>query len=141
MATNLWWYARFQFWKKIRRYSNEWKSSWQQMIDIENVKTVILEDADEDYLGLYEVVWSLRSLYPRANDEVLIGAAQEAALVLLELGLIQVLVFQQEKAPSKLNLADAKRILRDMKSWWSAPGAAFKHVLSTADRGVVMQSF
>lgn len=111
------------------------------MIDIENVKTVILEDADEDYLGLYEVVWSLRSLYPRANDEVLIGAAQEAALVLLELGLIQVLVFQQEKAPSKLNLADAKRILRDMKSWWSAPGAAFKHVLSTADRGVVMQSF
>ena len=57
-------------------------------IDISKLRQAIVEDGDEDYTGLYEIIWSLNTHYPDIARDAKVAAARGIALDLLREGRI-----------------------------------------------------
>jgi len=88
------------------------------VIDLERLRREILEDGEEDYCGLYEIIWSLNTKYPDVDRHTKIESARSAFLPLAREG--QVSLFESVWASSDykpVSQADALRKLEDVSVW------------------------
>ncbi len=80
----------------------------------------VLAKANEDYSGLYEVIWSFRTNFmPNATEPELIEAATKAVESQLEHGNIRLIRFRMKPSPEVQDVpaAEVPRILRSRDSW------------------------
>ena|SRR3989442_6285103 len=68
-------------------------------IDNAKLRQEILSDGEEDYRGLYEIVWSLNSKYPDLSRDLKIAAARAVVAELLKEG--QVALFRTNWASNR----------------------------------------
>ena len=90
------------------------------MISDERTEQILLLAANEDYTGLYELIWDLNSLFPDASLGEKYDAAERAARKLLDLGWIR--LYQADlrwERFEELDIASAKATLSDPTSWYS----------------------
>ena len=97
-------------------------------IDRDAVRRAVLAVTDEDYYGLYEVVWYLRANHMKgASDNDLIKVAREIVRSLLDDGRVRLVQFRL--TPREVQLIDPgaiDRILERDESWkppatWNEP--------------------
>src|SRR6266550_2399501 len=55
-------------------------------IDPAKLREEVLSDGEGDYTGLYEIVWSLNTQYPRLDRDLKVGAARAVVADLLRDG-------------------------------------------------------
>ncbi len=85
----------------------------------------VLTKANEDYSGLYEVVWSFRTNFmPNATEQELIAAAASAVQTQLARGTIRLVRFRMRPVPEVQDVPDSEvaGILQSASSW-SPPGS------------------
>ena len=58
-------------------------------IDKSKIEKIILLQANEDYTGLYEIIWELNTLIPNIEDKIKIKIASEILRDYLNKGLIK----------------------------------------------------
>jgi hypothetical protein len=56
------------------------------LIDEARLRREVLSDGEEDYTGLYEIIWSLNTQYPDVSRDLKIAAAQAVVAELLKEG-------------------------------------------------------
>jgi len=81
----------------------------------------ILDQALEDHTALWELVWSLKNIFPGRSELELAGIAKQAALSLFEKGWITVYKVKSwasgQLEPTPLSSQDFKQIVADDKFW------------------------
>jgi len=81
----------------------------------------VLTKANEDYSGLYEIVWAFRSRFmPDADESTLIGAARVAVQRHLAAGNIRLVMYRMLPRPpgvAELNQSDVDDLLEAPDSW------------------------
>lgn len=85
----------------------------------------VLTQANEDYAGLYELVWAFRTRFmPDASEEELIRAAADAVRSLLDSGYVRLVRFRQkpEQEVTEVPAGEVASIL-DSASSWRPPGS------------------
>lgn len=84
-------------------------------------EAIIIESALEHYMGLWEIVWGLRSLEIGVTEEEAVPLATEATLSLLERGLLTLSESTEYLDPIREVAADEwNSVLEEPDSW--APG-------------------
>jgi hypothetical protein len=89
----------------------------------------VLTQANEDYSGLYELVWAFRTKFmPEVDESELVTAAAAAVRALLDAGYVRLVRFRLEPEPQVSDVPDDQvaAILDSMDSWrppasWEAP--------------------
>jgi len=77
--------------------------------------------AIEDYSGLWEAVWELRSLHPRADSDELIATSKEVLAGFLRDGLIELYRCVEPYGDmTRVDDGDAPRLL-EVAEGWDAP--------------------
>jgi hypothetical protein len=90
----------------------------KSVIDLESLRREILEDGEEDYYGLYEIIWSLNTKYPDVDRQKKVESARNVFLPLVRDG--RVSLFESIWASSDykpLSQADALRELENDSAW------------------------
>jgi hypothetical protein len=80
----------------------------------------VLTQANEDYSGLYEIIWALRKRFmPDAAEPELVVAAAAAVKSLLERGYVRLVRFRQLPRPEVREVPDQEvpGILDSVSSW------------------------
>ena len=80
----------------------------------------VLTQANEDYSGLYEIVWAFRSrLMPDAGEPELISAAAEAVRALVDRGYIRLVRFRQKPEQEVVEVppSEVAAVLDSTDSW------------------------
>jgi hypothetical protein len=111
------------------------------MISDEHTEQILLSAANEDYTGLYELIWELNSLFPDASVGEKYGAAERAARKLLDLGWIR--LYQNDlklERFEELDPTSAKDALSDPTSWypvksWTSESEGVRIVLAITEAG------
>jgi hypothetical protein len=91
-------------------------------IDPENLRQSILSDGVDDYFGLYEIIWSLNTKFPKVGEREKLAAAIPVAIDLLDKGLIE--LYETEWASGSyrpLAPGAAAAAVRNPASWKSPP--------------------
>src|SRR5438477_9640307 len=89
----------------------------------------VLTQANEDYSGLYELVWAFRAKFMAgAEESALVAAAAAAVRALLDAGYVRLVRFRLEPEPQVSEVPDREvaAILDSADSWrpptaWEAP--------------------
>ena len=91
------------------------------MIDSDQLRRDILEDGNEDYTGLYEIIWSLNTKYPGVSREQKVDVARKVFSELLREN--RVAVFENVWGSSKFEPVDPKTALNAVAndSAWEEP--------------------
>ncbi len=109
------------------------------MIDAEDARWVALDNASEDWCGLYEIVWAYRTTFPAASDADRIAAAMESVLRLLKDGLLEMSFYHawNSKTCEPISGVDAVRVVAVADSWNdpSVSSQGSYYAVSTTDRG------
>jgi hypothetical protein len=109
------------------------------MIDAEDARWIALDNASEDWCGLYEIVWAYRTTFPAASDADRIAAARESVLCLLKDGLVEMSFYHAwgSKTCEPISGVDAMRIVADADAWNdpSVSNDGSYYAVSTTDRG------
>jgi hypothetical protein len=89
-----------------------------------------LTSANEDLCGLYEAIWSMRTMFPDANDPELRKIAYDALVSLIEKGVVELSwSTPQESDTQTVATEEALRLLDDQGLWeppeWEARFVAF----------------
>src|SRR2546425_1170623 len=89
------------------------------MIDVDDLKEAILEMANEDWYGLYEVIWHMNKVQPDIPQATKIEAARSAIYSLLRAGQIHLGLLEWPKGgpPVSLPDSDIPALLDDPNSW------------------------
>ncbi|MCK6438914.1 MAG: hypothetical protein L6Q71_01790 [Planctomycetes bacterium] len=90
------------------------------MIVVTRDEYAILDQADEDWVGLHEVFWYFRASYPKEGAEIWLKLAKQSTDSLIDKCLVRIQrVIQQAQGSSRvtLSITDAKRIVSDAASW------------------------
>src|SRR5258706_15113629 len=89
------------------------------MIDAEDARWVALDNASEDWCGLYEIVWAYRTTFPAASDADRIAAAMESVLRLLKDGLLEMSFYHawNSKTCEPISGVDAVRVVAVFELW------------------------
>ena len=93
------------------------------MENFPNLILEILSDSSEDYIGLYEVVWRINTLYPEPTQQEREMAARYAVATLLSREWIEVFrtrdYFSKEKPVEfvRVDGAETEKVLTDPVSW------------------------
>ena len=104
-------------------------------IPSEEAFAIALEDACEDYYGLYELVWAFNGKFAEASQAERLAAAQLAVTRLVREGLVS--LFRTHWMSSEYEEVDTKaavQILADAASWRSpadSPDASYYCFAST----------
>jgi hypothetical protein len=89
------------------------------MIDTDDLKDAILQMAEEDWYGLYEVIWRLNNQQPNVPQQLKIEAARRVIQSLLEehelsLGWLE---WPLAGPPMVMPVSEATQLLTDPRSW------------------------
>ncbi len=88
------------------------------MIDAHFAESLAISYADEDYHGLYELVWGLNSAHPEVSHQDRIRAAQAALHSLVSRGLVAVFSADEPlAAPEPVPAAVVQQIIADPAAW------------------------
>lgn len=95
------------------------------MLDAAEIEAVILEMAEEDRYGLYEIIWSLNVRHPDISEEAKVAAARPVVAALVQKARISLGRERsgEIKSEAEISLSDTQRTLQDPLSW--QPGEEF----------------
>lgn len=101
-----------------------------------NLSDMILELANDDYVGLWELVWRGQTVAPDMELGALTAAIQDTARRLVEDGLLQMYEGVTFSAEERLvGPSDGQRFLDDASAW-AAPSPSTPHVrVTTSEAG------
>ena len=111
------------------------------MISDQRTERILLSATEEDYTGLYELIWELNSKFPEATLGEKYGAAERASRKLLDLGWVRLyrtdLSWQRFE---ELDTPSAKEALSDPTSWypvqsWVSEGEGVLIVFAATEAG------
>jgi hypothetical protein len=80
----------------------------------------VIAQINDDYTGLYEIVWSFRSNFlPDAPEKEIIPIAREAVTAVLENGYARLVWYRVEPPliPREITQAEAEKVLAAADSW------------------------
>jgi hypothetical protein len=80
----------------------------------------VLTKINEDYVGLYEIVWNFRSNFlPDASEDEIVAAAQEAVKEVLAKGYARLVWYRVEppSTPRAMTAEEVERVLASPTSW------------------------
>ncbi len=95
---------------------------------------MILDLADEDYVGLWELLWRGKTVAPDMESGALEGAVQQCTRELIDKGLLQLyrgVTFSGEESP--VPHSEVGRVLQDASAW-SPPVPSAVHVRVTVTK-------
>jgi len=95
------------------------------MISDQQTERILLSSANEDYVGLYELIWELNAKFPETTLAEKYGAAERAARKLLDLGWLS--LYRTDpgwKSFRELDRTFAEEELSDPTSWYPVKHSA-----------------
>ena len=90
-------------------------------IDAKNAERIVLLSPDDDYAGLYEVIWELHRLYPEQTLGEKYAAAEQAVRSLLERDWIRLYTWRgsfSNQEVEEIEPASVEEILSHPASWY-----------------------
>jgi hypothetical protein len=103
-------------------------------VSLDDREREVLTQANEDYSGLYELVWAFRSRFmPEASEDAIIGAARDAVRFLIDRGYVRLVRFRQQpdQEVSDVSAEEVASILEDPASW--RPPASWEQAYPSVD--------
>jgi hypothetical protein len=89
-------------------------------IPLKNVVVIALRGANEDWYGLYELIWELNTLFPHATPEEKLEVGRSALRLLLKDGLIE-LSFRPRWSPpadyQPVARQEGQQLIESLKAW------------------------
>jgi hypothetical protein len=87
---------------------------------VERVRLIALSDANEDWTGLYELIWSLNRIYPDLEESEKVKMAVHALTSLIEAGLIELgLALWKTQAIRTVPPEEYSRAISNQDAWKS----------------------
>ena len=100
---------------------------------------LILSSSTEDYIGLYEVIWEINSVYPERSSAERVAAARYAVDTLLSRGWIDVYrcedVLAKESEFERVDPAENERVLSEQKNWEPFKAEHPSYWITSTDEG------